>query len=527
MPAQPLPSTAAPATLFDALLAAMATGDPRRPVINDVRGQAESLRGLLTKALALGRLLGRLSQPGETVGLLLPNVVTTVSAIYGLSGAGRVPAMLNYSAGPRSVRAACHVAGIRLVISSRQFVEQAGLASLIAQLGADESLQLCYLEDLRKAFGWRDKCWLLGWARHFPRRAFPPGDPARAAVILFTSGSEGEPKGVALSHGNLLANVAQIRAVINFGADDCFFVALPLFHAFGFTCGAILPLLAGARLHLHTSPLHYHEIPALVRQHGATVLFGTSTFLGHYARHAGSTDFSSLRYVVAGAEKLAPAVRERWASQFGIDILEGYGTTECSPVLAVNTPDAQRHGSVGHLLPGIDHRLVGVEGISNAWRLQVRGPNIMCGYLLPDAPGQLQPPADGWYDTGDLVRFDADGFLYLAGRLRRFAKVGGEMVSLDSVEAIARHARPEGQHASVALDDVQRGQRILLFSTADSLTRQILSESAHALGLPLLALPRQIVAIAALPLLGSGKVDYPALQALAEQAGGSAGDAPA
>lgn len=294
-------------------------------------------------------------------------------------------------------------------------------------------------------------------------------------------------------------------------------MVLPLFHAFGFTCGAIMPLVAGSKLFVYPSPLHYRVIPEVIYDRGCTVLFGTSTFLANYAKFANPYDFYKLRYVVAGAEKLNEEVRKTWIDKFGIRILEGYGATECAPVLAVNTPMANKVGSVGTLMPSLESKLEAVPGIEHGGLLSVRGPNVMRGYYLFDQPGLIQAPQDQWYNTGDIVEIDEDGFVFIKGRVKRFAKVAGEMVSLETVEAIANHASPQQQHAATTSPDAQRGENIILYTTDSALNREQLSNSAKTLGSPELAIARRIICVDALPLLGTGKTDYVTLKKMAEE----------
>ncbi|HEU0188124.1 MAG TPA: bifunctional acyl-ACP--phospholipid O-acyltransferase/long-chain-fatty-acid--ACP ligase [Gallionellaceae bacterium] len=506
-------------TLFSAFLDAISTHGAGTRLLEDMKQEEESYGQLLTKSLALGRMVSKISQPGETLGLLMPNVSGAICLIFGMSAMRRTPALLNYTAGTQGMQNACVAARISTILTSRAFLETARLTETVAAIA---NVRVLYLEDMRPQFGLFDKLWLLGYARWLPRLAMLHSEPDDAAVVLFTSGSEGKPKGVVLSHRAILANIAQIRSVIDFSPSDKFLVALPLFHAFGLTCGGIMPLVTGSKIFLYPSPLHYRVIPEVIYDRNCTVLFGTSTFLGNYAKFAHPYDFYRLRYVVAGAEKLNEEVRKTWMEKFGIRILEGYGATECAPVIAVNTPMSCRAGTVGPLLPGMDHRLTSVPGIEHGGVLHVRGPNVMSGYYLYDNPGVLKPPVselgDGWYSTGDVVEIDEDGFIQIRGRVKRFAKVAGEMVSLEVVEQIANRASPAGQHAASTQSDAQRGENVLLFTTDAALTRDALKTAAQALGSPELAIARKIIHLKELPLLGTGKTDYVTLKNMAESA---------
>lgn len=502
-------------TLFEAFLQARAQFGSRYRLVEDVRLREDSYGSLLKMALGIARILGRQTVPGEVVGVLAPNATPTLALLLGLSLSRRIPAMLNYTAGAEGLRSACAAAGIRSVVASRTFLQKADLTDLLVQM---PGIRVHYLEDLRAQFGAGDKLWVL-WHLLFPRRAAAFQRPGDAALVLFTSGSEGKAKGVVHSHDSLLANVAQIRAMADFTPHDKFMMAMPLFHSFGFTCGALLPLVAGCKVFLYPSPLHYKAIPELVYDRDCNMLFGTSTFLAHYGRHAHPYDFGRMRYVVAGAERLAEDVRQLWQEKFGIRILEGYGVTECAPVVAFNVPMACRRGSVGQLLPAMQYALEPVPGIEGGGALHVKGPNLMLGYLLHERPGELQPPAGreaGWYATGDIVEVDDDGFLFIRGRLKRFAKIAGEMVSLELVEGIAAGAAPGFAHAASTRSDAAKGEALVLFTSAPALSREQLLAAARAQGVPELAVPRAIVRLDALPLLGSGKIDYVTLKRMAE-----------
>ncbi|MDD3352962.1 bifunctional acyl-ACP--phospholipid O-acyltransferase/long-chain-fatty-acid--ACP ligase [Zoogloea sp.] len=506
-------------TLFETLLDAARIQGRSRRLLEDLRQTEYSYRDLIKMSLALGRLSARQSQPGESVGLLLPNLAPTLALVFGLSAHRRTAAMLNYTAGVDGIQAALTAARIRTIITSRAFVEQAKLGDKLAAL---ENVRILWLEDLRAALSIGDRLWLMLWALPFPGLALGLGSPEDPAVVLFTSGSEGKPKGVVLSHRALLANVAQIRAVVDFSIDDKILNALPLFHSFGLTAGGLLPVLTGARVFLYPSPLHYRVIPELAYDRNCTVLLGTSTFLGNYAKFAHPYDFYRLRYVIAGAEKLSPSVRDLWFEKFGLRILEGYGATETAPVLAVNTPMAYRSGTVGQFLPGIQTTLLPVPGIASGGMLHVKGPNLMSGYLRVEDPGLLHPPAstvgEGWYETGDVVEVDDEGFVKIVGRVKRFAKVAGEMVSLESVEKLATSASPHASHGATTRTDPSRGESILLFSTDPDLTRETLQAAARTGGWPEIAVPRRIIPVDGLPLLGTGKTDYVTLKTWAEGA---------
>ena len=502
-------------TVFDAILQAVACFGPRRVVLEDIKREPLNYRQLLLRTFILGGVLRRDTEAGERVGVLMPNVAAGVVVYLSLMYLERVPAMLNYTTGLQVLLKACETASIKTVYTSRQFVENAGLEAL-AQ-GLAQQVNLVYLEDLRERIGVTDK--LLGLLRsRFPRVAYrPAAKPEDPASILFTSGSEGVPKGVVLSHRNLLANFAQARACIGFKPGDVFFSCLPLFHSFGLNIGCVLPLLGGCRIFLYTTPLHYRVIPELLYQTDASILCATNTFLKGYAHHAHPYDFKSLKYVLAGAEKLQDDTRRLWMEKFGIRILEGYGATECSPVVSVNTPISNKPGSVGKLLPDMQAYLAPVPGIKAGGRLVVSGPNVMSGYLLHGTDGSIHPPrserGEGWYDTGDIAAIDAEGYITLLGRAKRFAKIGGEMISLTAVEELAARAWPNYNHAALAQPDARKGEKIILVSEYQQASRKSFQETARELGYGELYIPREVTHRPALPVLGTGKTDYVTLEA--------------
>lgn len=508
-------------SLFDAFVDATALYGRHTRIIEDARRRPESYGELLKVALALGRLIARQTQPGESVGVLMPTISTTLSLVLGLASQGRVAAMLNYSAGPTVMHNACVAAGVRTVITSRQFLAAIRLADAASAL---KVARVLYVEDLRDALTIRDKLWLIGYAMWLPRAAVPAVDPQQGAVVLFTSGSEDAPKGVVLSHAALLANMTQLKSVIDFGPADKYFSALPLYHTFGLVACGLMPLITGTPLFLYVSPLHYRAIPELVHSSVATYLFGTNTFLSHYARQALAGDFQSLRKVICGGEKRSREVVELFFEKFGLRVLEGYGATECGPAMALNTPLAFKNNSVGCFLPGIEYRLMPLPDLAAGSALHVRGPNLMSGYLYRDRPGVLVPPrslaGEGWHDTGDVVEIDAQGFVTIVGRTRRFAKIAGEMVSLDAVERVAFVASPLHHHAAIVEQVPGQGESSVLFTTDASLDRVTLLRAAREYGASDLTTARRIVVLSALPLLGNGKTDYVSLSARAVPSAG-------
>jgi acyl-[acyl-carrier-protein]-phospholipid O-acyltransferase / long-chain-fatty-acid--[acyl-carrier-protein] ligase len=498
-------STPTDRSVVKALVDAAKLHGKKWPAIEDpVSGQL-NYRRLLQAVRILGAKLMPLALEGRCLGVMLPTSNGGVVTLLAVMSAGRVPAMINFTAGAANILGACRAAEVDTILTSRTFVEKGRLENLVAQL--EKVVRVVYLEDVRKTIVTFDKLrGLLRWKK--PLVARKPDD---WAAVLFTSGTEGLPKGVVLSHRNILNNVAQCAARIDFGREDKLFNALPIFHSFGFTGGVVLPLISGVPIYLYPSPLHYRTVPELVYWKCATVLFGTDTFLNGYARMANPYDFRSLRYVIAGAEPVRESTRRIFLEKFGLRVLEGYGVTETSPVLALNTPMFNKFGSVGQLLPGMTAKLERVEGVEEGGRLYVRGPNVMLGYLRADRPGVLEVPPEGWHDTGDIVAVDPQGFIEIKGRAKRFAKVGGEMISLAAVEMLAAELWPDNVSAVTAVPDARKGERLVLVTDKHGATRadfQAYARSKHASEL---MLPSELIVLDKLPLLGSGKVDHLAL----------------
>ncbi len=498
-------------TLFAALNAAAATKAANKIAVEDPLGGKLSYKRLILGAQILGAKLRPVTRPGAAVGVLLPNTTGVAVTFFALQTIGRVPAMINFSAGAQNVIAACKAANVDLVLTSRAFLEKGRLGDLVQRLETT-GVRILYLEDVRASVTVFDK--ITGMARGSrPQVVRRPHDPA---VVLFTSGSEGTPKGVVLSHRNILANIAQCLARIAANGDDKVFNVLPVFHSFGLTGGLLMPLMGGIPVYLYPSPLHYRIVPELIYGSNATIVFGTDTFLNGYARSAHAYDFHRVRLIIAGAEAVKESTRNLYMEKFGVRILEGYGVTETAPVLAMNTPLANRVGTVGRLSPLMEARLEPVPGIAEGGRLFVRGPNVMLGYWRAENPGVLEPPADGWHDTGDIVTIDADGYIRIKGRAKRFAKIAGEMISLSAVEALVAEVWPGELSVVVAIPDPRKGERLILLTRKAGATRDAILRHARLKGLSELAVPSQIVTVDSIPLLGSGKADYVAALALAQ-----------
>jgi len=454
-------------TLFESFIESAKVHGMRRVVVEDLNRIPLTYRQLLMRSFTLGHYILERTVPGERVGMMLPTSIPAIVSFLALQSIGRVPTMLNFSLGSQSIVEMCGIARTRLILTSRKFIKLAKLEEAVEKLS--QKVQILYLEDIPTQISLIEK--IRGAASAFiPYLAYGrnpyPATPEDPAVILFTSGSEGTPKGVALSHSNINANRFQITTMIDFNPQDVVLSVLPIFHSFGLTGGALVPLLEGIRTFYYPTPLHYRMIPATAYDINATIFFATDTFLKRYARLAHPYDFYSIRYVFAGAEKLQQETQSLWFERFGIQVLEAYGTTETAPALSLNTRMHHKSGSVGRFLPAIQRYLKPEEGISLGGRLFVKGPNIMLGYINPetgrvmhinDDPGfdQEGNTHEGWYDTGDIVSIDDLGFITVQGRIKRFAKVGGEMISLVALEGKINTAWPNDHHVVFAFPDTR------------------------------------------------------------------------
>jgi acyl-[acyl-carrier-protein]-phospholipid O-acyltransferase/long-chain-fatty-acid--[acyl-carrier-protein] ligase len=510
-------------TVFQSLINSSQVYGKKAQIMQDIDNNTASYHGLLLKSFILANLFSIDSKEGERVGLMLPNMVGSAIAFFGMQAAGRVPAMINFTAGASNVISACETAIINTIYTSKKFVKKAELDELVNSV-RESGINVVYLEDLAQYVNifMKIKCFLS--ASLYPQSYYESlcknRDDANTAVILFTSGTEGKPKAVALSHRNLQANRWQIISRIDFNPYDCAFNALPMFHSFGLMATLIMSL-GGVKTFFYPSPLHYRIIPEIIYDIGATIMFGTDTFLAGYASYAHPYDFYSLRYVIAGAEKLKSRTRQLWFDKFGVKIFEAYGVTEAAPAISANTPMHDKPGTVGRLLPKIEYFLQHVEGIEEGGRLCVRGPNIMQGYIRPDNPGVIEPPSveklgDGWYDTGDIVSVDEESYVTILGREKRFAKVAGEMISLAAVEDMVSACDSDSVHAAVCIADEKKGEQIILFTNSKDLARDKIAKICKELHFSELYIPKVIVTVKELPVLATGKLNYRKLLEMAK-----------
>lgn len=498
--------------IFDALIDARDKYGAKKPILEDQDRNPLTYTDLIRASFALGRKIAAMTKPGEHVGVLLPSGAGSVVTFFALHAFGRVPTMLNFTAGLRNIKAACKLAKINRVLTAHKFIELGKLHDIVDAIG--EQAQVTYLEDVRGTIGLPDKLFAAA-AGMFPRQFRASAKPSDKGVVLFTSGSFGAPRGVVLSQENLVQNAMQVAAHIELDPDWVMFNPLPVFHCFGLTGGVILPILTGMKAFQYPSPLHTKQIPPLIKDAKASILLATDTFVNQYARAAESDELAGLEFVVCGAEKVRDETHTLIKERFGgVPLLEGYGATEAAPVIAVNKPTDNRPGTVGGLLPGQEVRIEAVEGIPEGGRLFVRGPNIMAGYLRED--GGVDAPEDGWHDTGDVVSMTDDQWITIKGRVKRFAKIGGEMVSLTAAEDLASAVWPDGRHAVISMPDKKKGEKLILVTDRHDADVAPLVAHAQTIGAPELAVPRKILKVTEVPVLGSGKTDYVAIQRMAE-----------
>ena len=481
----------------------------KRPrIIEDINRKQKSYKDIIIASFALGRSFKKFTKVDENVGILLPNAIATVCTFFGLSAYNRTPVMINFSVGSKNMISMCKTALVKTVLTSRSFVIKAKMENVIEDM-KNAGCNIVYLEDIAKKMSLWTKigAYISYKLKHVPHKT--GGD--KKAVILFTSGSEGAPKGVVLSHANIIANIKQMTAIQTINFKDLLFNALPMFHSFGLTVGTLFPLFEGSKLFLYPSPLHYRVVAELVYELGATLMLGTDTFLRGYAKIAHPYDFHNIRLMYSGGEAAKSDTRSMWMEHSGVRMMEAYGATECSPVMTANNGIFNKFGSIGKIMPGMQFKILPVDGIANGGELCVKGPNVMQGYYMPTNPGVLVPPEDGWYHTGDVVEMDEIGFFTIKDRIKRFAKIGGEMVSLNAVQDMVVDATkemgPEYSYVVVSIPHESKGEQIVLVTNNEKVTSAMLHEYVKNNGMSELYLPRVILYHEKLPVFATGKAD--------------------
>lgn len=523
-------------TLFEGLIeSAKLNGGDTVVVQNyddDANVDSFTYNKLLAGSDILGRKIKDLSEPGEIIGMLLPNSAGAVVTFFALQRFSRVPAILNPIMNVEQSIACATAVQMKTVLTSRRFLKKMEekkkpeLQRIIDAL-SDRGVNVVYLEDLKEKLSKADMMAGLVRASAWESKA-KPSDPA---VVIFTSGSESLPKGVVLSHSNLMANRYQMKSVIDFNPSDTILNAMPMFHSFGLLAGTLLPILEGIKTFMYPDPLDARKIPLVAYDIKATIIFGTDKFLNSYARQAHPYHFKWLRMVFAGAEKLEDTTRRMWSDKLGVRVLEGYGATETSPVISACTPMhpvpttlyKKGNGSivpstVGKIIPGIEYKLEAFadhDGTTSG-KLIVKGPNIMLGYLKYDNPGVLQAPEDGWYDTGDIVSIDAEGFISIIGRAKRFAKIGGEMVGLPFVDSIATTIWPGFNHVAAAVK-VDEKEVVVLVTDCPDATVDDFRRYASENDIKMIFVPSKVFHVDEIPMLATGKASFSEVDAIATE----------
>jgi acyl-[acyl-carrier-protein]-phospholipid O-acyltransferase/long-chain-fatty-acid--[acyl-carrier-protein] ligase len=517
--------------------------EPGNPVIlADTVGASLKAKTALTGTFLLARRIKQ-TCPGQNVGLLLPTTAGGLLAGMAVMVLGKTLVTLNYTAPLDTIRSAIEQAGLKTVYTSRRFLDKLKTRGIDLE-PLEDVVDLVMLEDLQAGISPFEKLLTLAQCKVMSaawlRRKYcstPATDTT--AVILFSSGSEGEPKGVMLSHRNILANVKQVAKILDADADDVILANLPIFHSFGLTACQFLPLLERIKVVCHIDPTDVVTNARVIQEQKATLLFGTSSFFRLYTRNPKVTpeQLASLRLTIAGAERLQPEISVAFQKRFGQKIHEGYGCTELSPVACVNTPfpnlespylkGNNKPGTVGKAIPGTRVRIADPESLQElplgtAGMIMVAGPQVMQGYLNNSAlTSKVVPEIDGyrWYVTGDKGSLDEDGFLTIQDRYARFAKISGEMIGLGNVEEVVRKAINDEdiEVMAVSIPDPKKGEMIVILATQE-LHDQKLRPKLHSGGLNNLALPAAYITVDTIPKLGSGKADYATAKEVARQA---------
>lgn len=512
-------------TLFQSLIEKYKNSKSKEIIFTDHEKyyleQGESIYTVLISAIALGDEIKKIQKfsNATNVGLLVPSTPATLKAFYAIQYAKLVPAIINFTNGVQTIQNSLNIAKIKTIYTFRKFIKKGNLEELVDTLS--NNYHIVYIEDINplntnttniiSRMIMRTK---LFFAYIAPQQFYYPNNPNSAAVILFTSGSEGHPKAVNLSHINLQSNISQLTSKIDTNTSDCLFHALPIFHSFGLIT-MLLAVQSNIKTLFFPDPKRYIFIPNLIYNANATILFSTNTFLKLYAEYAHQYDFYSLRYVFAGAEKLENSTRQMFFEKFGIRILEGYGATETSPVISVCSNMHYKVDTVGRFLPLIEHKIVPVEGISEGGELHIKGPNVMLGYMTINNPGKINY-LKSWYNTGDIVSIDNKGFIKILGRIKRFAKIAGEMISLTVCEDLVQSDNIKNEICCVVIKNNKDQETIVCLSTI-AIEQDNIIKLCKEKGISTMHLPKIYFQVKEIIKLSTGKNNYPEMQKIAQK----------
>lgn len=488
------------------------TKNPNKTLLADTSNEVSN-KDFLIKVNVMAQKIYQHTQGEQRVGVFLPNVVSNVVVLFALFKNEQTPAILNFTMGSKTIVETIEVAELQSVITSRKFIKESRLEATLDEI--EKVVRVYYLEDMASQISLKQRLFALIDSK---KPQLKTKRKVMGEVVLYTSGTESVPKGVVLTHANILANINQMEKHASVTKEDKILNPLPLFHSFGLTIGAIMPFALGIRSFLFPSPLLAKKIVERIKEEQSTLFVATNSFYELYSKFATKENMGSLRIAVAGAEKLKQPLKDFYKENIGIELYEGYGATEASPVIAIGVPGSNKNGSVGKMLDGIEYKLRKIEGVENGGSLLLKGPNLMKGYLIK---GRGFAPLEDWYDTGDVVEIDEEGFVFIKARLKRFSKIAGEMISLTLLEDLASTAVNDPNICAVAIPDKKRGEKIVLFTASEEYDkkefRKRVSEEIAKRNLSNLYVPSSIEKIENIPLLGSGKANYRHLEMLAEQ----------
>lgn len=496
--------------LFEELYDAVKKFGFKSNIVEDSFNNSISNLGLVYKSILLSILYKKKLEKEKTVAIMMPNTVTTSVLFFALQNLNKTASIINFTSGITNIKSSLEVSKIKTIITSKTFIEQINMQENINII--KKNTNVLYLEDIKSEINISRKIEAL---KKLLFKEKIERNENNVAVILYTSGTEGNPKGVMLTHKNLYENRKQILNVLNIQKNEKFFTCLPFFHSFGLGVGVLLPILNNFKVFLYPTPLHYKNIPSLIESTGSSVFFSTDTFLKKYSKYAVKENFKNIKYLIAGAEKLDEETYTYYKNNFDTKILEGYGVTESSPAVSVNTFEDFKLGSVGKIFSEIEYKIEKIDGYSKGGLLFLKGKNIMLGYQV-EKDINKKDFYNGWYNTGDVAFVDNEGYLFILGRLKRFAKIAGEMISLAQVENFPKKLWPENYSAVCNIKDVNKGETLILLTDNKKADLIELMKLMKEEGQSSLYFPKKIKIINEFPILGSGKIDFKKLQELAE-----------